>query len=286
MVSARTPGTRAAAGRSVLATPAIPHVRQPSALKRRFARGFAGGIPARHVVLPLLDVVAAALAVYLAFALRFDDLTPVSRLAAFLPVVLLPLAVRPLVNRWFDLYSHSWRYVSVPELLRLLIATAAGTAIMVAAFIACALVAHPLVDGFPRSFWLLEGGLSLALMGFLRLAPRIVADASAAQSPCNRQSRTIMYGAGDAGAMMARGAARQPSAGVLPVAFLDDNPAKWGRTHAGIKVRGGLGQLPAPCSRCPTTARSTPLRAPRSHPNGPKAGLSGWPSNERRTHLR
>ena len=219
MVSARTPGTRAAAGRSVLATPAIPHVRQPSALKRRFARGFAGGIPARHVVLPLLDVVAAALAVYLAFALRFDDLTPVSRLAAFLPVVLLPLAVRPLVNRWFDLYSHSWRYVSVPELLRLLIATAAGSAIMVAAFIACALVAHPLVDGFPRSFWLLEGGLSLALMGFLRLAPRIVADASAAQSPCNWQSRTIMYGAGDAGAMMARGAARQPSAGVLPSLF-------------------------------------------------------------------
>ncbi len=247
MVSARTPQvTRVPiASRSVLATPAIPHVRHPSTLGRLIARRFGGGVPARQVVLPLLDVLAAAIAVYLAFALRFDDLTPIGALAGFIPVVLLPLAVRPLANRWFGLYAHSWRHVSVPELLRIVIATAAGSAVMVAAFAACALVAQPIVAGFPRSFWLLEGGLSLALMGFLRLAPRILADVSRASSPGNRQSRTIMYGAGDAGAMMARGAARQPSAGVFPVAFLDDNPAKWGRIHAGIRVRGGFDQLAA-----------------------------------------
>src|SRR5262249_30440219 len=48
----------------------------------------------------------------------------------------------------------------------------------------------------------------------------------------------LLYGAGQVGALIARSAQRTPSAGVMPVAFLDDDPALDGTTVAGVRVRG------------------------------------------------
>lgn len=196
------------------------------------------------MALPILDVLAVAAAIYLAFALRFDDLAPIAVIAAAVPVALLPLAVRPAINRIFGLYRHSWRFVSVPELLQLCLAIVLGTLLMLAVFVPLWLVNSPLVAGFPRSFWLIEAGLSLALMGLVRLVPRILLDYTAVHAS-DRRLPAILYGAGAAGAMMARGASRQPSAGVRPVAFLDDDPSKWGKVHAGVKVLGGLDAMSA-----------------------------------------
>ena len=199
-------------------------------------------LPGRKVLLPAADVVVVAMSAYLALAVRFDELTPIDRLIQWLPIIVLPLAVRPLLNWRWGLYSHSWRYVSIPELMQLVWATLAGTAIMVLAFLVLYVTGSPLVAGLPRSFWLLEAGLSMVMMGALRMGPRILVDIARPRA-ASRLQNTILYGAGDAGAMMARGAVRSPATGIRPVAFLDDNKHKWGRVHAGIPVRGGLDSL-------------------------------------------
>ena len=45
--------------------------------------------------------------------------------------------------------------------------------------------------------------------------------------------RTLFYGAGRTGVLMVKAAQRKPEAGVVPVGFLDDDPASaaaWSRT--------------------------------------------------------
>lgn len=200
--------------------------------------------PLRRVVVPLIDVVAAALAIYLAFALRFEDVVPV-RALQWLPIALMPIVVRPLINKAFGLYRHSWRHVSVPELLQLTLAIGTGTALMLGVWGLLTVVNFPPASGFPRSFWILESAISLVTMGVIRLTPRILSELTSTPTTSDGRLATILYGAGDAGAMMARGAVRQPTAGVRPVAFLDDDPFKWNRIHAGVPVRGGLDALAA-----------------------------------------
>jgi FlaA1/EpsC-like NDP-sugar epimerase len=197
----------------------------------------------RNRVSPLADVVAVAGAIYLAFAVRFDEPAPLEQLAAALPFVLVPLFVRPTLNRRFRLYAHSWRHISVPELLNLGLAAVLGTAVMAAAFLVLALLSPPTTAGFPRSFLILEGILSLGAMGAIRFVPRMMADLDMASNHAPLGTPAILYGAGEAGAMMARGATRLASFGLQPVAFLDDDEQKWGKFHAGVRVRGGLASL-------------------------------------------
>ena len=236
------PGTDAATvARAALFEPTPDS--QRASVRGVAARAIAGSIPARRFALPMLDVLAASLAVYGAVALRFDDPTPMGVLVGLLPLVAMPLVVRPLLNQLFGLYDQSWRYVSVPELLRLLVATVVGTLFMVAIFI--------VLSCRSASRWWLPTNV-LAARGWLE--PR----ADGVHSPGAADTRRHLEGTITSGSAVAndhvrrrRGrrangsqfAAREPSAGVLPVAFLDDDPAKWGRIHAGIRVRGGLDQL-------------------------------------------
>jgi FlaA1/EpsC-like NDP-sugar epimerase len=201
--------------------------------------------PWKRLLLPLADIVAVSSAIYLAFALRLDEPFALNLVLAALPLAALPIVVRPTLNRLLGLWAHSWRYVSVPEITRLGVGVALGTLVMVGVYGASAFAWPLLVERFPRSFWILEAVLSFGLMTLVRFAPRVLADfraARPAEHP-HEVSRAILYGAGEAGAMMARGAVRQPSAGVRPVAFLDDDPQKWGTQHAGVLVQGGLNTM-------------------------------------------
>jgi hypothetical protein len=74
----------------------------------------------------------------------------------------------------------------------------------------------------------------------------------------------LLYGAGRAGAMMARSAKREPSAGVLPVGFLDSDRTKRGSTVAGLPVFGGLDRLDEAIAR--TGARMLLITLP--NPSG------------------
>ena len=125
--------------------------------------------------------------------------------------------------------------------MRLAWATAVGTLLMIAIYVALALAGLPAAQGFPRSFWILEAVFALAAMGSLRLAPRLLNDLH--HSGRATTARPSSSAPGMPAHLFARAAKHQPSAGIRPVAFLDDDRAKWGKVLAGVAVRGGLDSL-------------------------------------------
>ena len=195
----------------------------------------------RHLF--FIDLVVVATAAVLSLSL-WADLSP-SRWTHGLTAALLLFAVRPIVNVYFGMYRRIWRHASVAELLQVSIAVTAGSLLAAGLF---AVVLVPLnVSGtqdFSRSFWVIEGLVSLALLGGVRFAIRAAAEdwRPATRIASSRGVPTILYGAGHAGIIVVR-SARDARSGVRPVGFLDDDDRLHGQTVAGLQVHGGLERL-------------------------------------------
>ena len=73
-------------------------------------------IRGRHLM--ALDVVATAVGAYIAVALRFDGRPSLALLVSLMPGILIPLAIRPVINAQLGLYRRLWRYASTPDMVR------------------------------------------------------------------------------------------------------------------------------------------------------------------------
>jgi FlaA1/EpsC-like NDP-sugar epimerase len=199
----------------------------------------------RHLL--IIDILAIAMSIYLSLSLRIDGLLGLGGLAPYLPIALLPLAIRPLVNVRFGLYRRAWGYASVPDLTQIVWAVVVGTVICLALFYGVLLPSgSPEAVAFPDSFWILEMILSLAMIGgarfFVRACNELGTWAVIEGEPVSL-TPALLFGAGRTGALMARSAMREPKAGVKPVGFLDNDPAHRGSSVAGLPVLGGLDRL-------------------------------------------
>jgi len=61
--------------------------------------------------------------------------------------------------------------------------------------------------------------------------------------PAGQGQRVVIFGAGDAGSMIAREMQSKPQIGYRPLAFLDDNPRKHRMRIHGLPVLGGRESL-------------------------------------------
>ncbi len=218
----------------------------------------------RHLL--VIDFFAIAASIYLALALRFDGLLGVGTLATYLPIALLPLAIRPLVNVRFGLYQRSWGYASVPDLTQIVWAVVAGTVLCVALFFGVLLPSQAADTlAFPKSFWILEMILSLAMIGGVRFFIRACNELgtwAVIEGEAVTLTPALLFGAGRSGTLMARSAMREPRAGVKPVGFLDNDPAQRGTSVAGLPVFGGLDRLDEAVRR--TGARTLLITMPNA----------------------
>jgi FlaA1/EpsC-like NDP-sugar epimerase len=207
----------------------------------------------RHLF--FLDLAVIGLSIVGAMLLRFDSLRFVEDALVYFPAALFPLLVRPPVNVLGGLYSRAWAYASVGELARIFVVVVVGTLIGVVLLYG---VLVPLgvrgtttaAGGFPRSFFVLEGLLTLAAMGGVRFLIRV----SSEWRGWRRGGRadidgpglvpTLVYGAGDVGATVLRtiGTARD-GLGMRVVGVLDDDRTKRNQVLRGVKVLGSLDDL-------------------------------------------
>lgn len=198
----------------------------------------------RHLV--TFDVIAIVLAMYAALAIRYEQLLAPADLARFMPMVLAPLMVRPLINIRFGLYRRVWRYASISELVQVLAAMAVGS--LVAGVLAVG-VLWPLSGAetfVGPSFWAIEFVISVGLIGGARFLIRAVSEwdrRRSAEVGGEQRVPTLLFGAGHAGTVIARSAMNDPQAGVRPVGFLDDDPSRVGKSIVGLPVYGGLGAM-------------------------------------------
>jgi FlaA1/EpsC-like NDP-sugar epimerase len=185
---------------------------------------------------PLLDLLAVALAYWLAFWLRFEGDVHVAHIHQFWLFFLAVPVLRLAANSVWGLYRHVWRYLGIREAMAVAMATATGT-------LAFAFLLYLTSNAsFPRSIVAIEAVLSLVLMGGSRFLLRYWHE----MQPVARSgasTRVLVIGAGDAGEMLVREMLRQPERGLLPVGFLDDRPDKRGMRIHGVPVLGDRGAI-------------------------------------------
>src|SRR4051794_13543012 len=217
------------------------------------------GLRGRHLF--IIDLVVVGLSIVGAMLLRFDTLRFADEALIYFPAALFPLIVRPPINIAGGLYSRAWAYASVGELARIFIVVVIGSIVTIVLFY---LVLVPLgvggtetpVGRFPRSFFVLEGLLTLAGMGGARFLIRASSEWKDWR-PGDREGRrgtaasdgsgpvpTLVYGAGDVGATVLRtiGAASD-GLGMQVVGLLDDDRDKRNQVLRGSKVLGSLDDL-------------------------------------------
>jgi FlaA1/EpsC-like NDP-sugar epimerase len=185
----------------------------------------------------LHDLVAAAAAWLAAFWLRFNLELPPPEFArtalAALPVV---IAVHALVFWLMGLYRGLWRYASLPDLQRILVAV--GVAALAAPTL-FRMIAFPAV--IPRSVFLITPVLLAGAMCGSRLVYRAWKERTLLGMVRHPQaSPVLVLGAGSAAANLLRELANSRDWRV--VALLDDDTAKHGRALHGVKIHGPLAQ--------------------------------------------
>jgi FlaA1/EpsC-like NDP-sugar epimerase len=173
-------------------------------------------------------------ALLVANLLRFDDPFPTSQWA-FFRWLYLDLAVTPLVFHMLGLYRASWRYASVPDLVRLLQAVILRTALLFIGFVGWGYY------GPPRSVAIIDGVLLFLACGGLRLASRLQGELR--RRPGGRRP-VLIVGAGESGEMIVREMRRRVDLDYQPVAFVDDDPEKHGVRIHDVPVVGGREEIP------------------------------------------
>ncbi|MGB8653020.1 MAG: nucleoside-diphosphate sugar epimerase/dehydratase [Candidatus Acidiferrales bacterium] len=134
------------------------------------------------------------------------------------------------------LYRRSLRYANLADLLSIAKAVSL-TSIVFGAF---AWWQFPALK-IPAAVFLMDWTLLLILWGGLHFGVRILK----AQRAVGRRAgkRVVIVGAGDAGLTLLRELALDSTSPCRPVALVDDDPGKAGRTIYGVPVEGGTCEL-------------------------------------------
>lgn len=191
-----------------------------------------------------LDLLALLLAPTFALTLRLESLEWWPRLIpAIIFYTLAGLLVKLTVFFSLGLYQRFWRYASVYDLVRVSLAVALSTILLLLLFIAAygELVRHNLA--MFRTVPLLDGLLTMLAVSGSRFGLRVLYHRQRRQQrPSGR--RVLVVGAGEAGILTIRELRTNPQLGLEPVAFVDDDPAKIGTQVQGLLVAGSSAGIP------------------------------------------
>ena len=185
------------------------------------------------VVHDLLAVVAAWL---IAFWLRFNLELP----EPYDEQALLSLPwVVPLYGAVFygaGLYRGIWRYASLPDVQRIVLAVGAGA-------LAVPAMLFMLQLPVPRSVLVMSPVLLVMLMGGSRLAYRGWKERRFALPSAREREPVVVLGSADTAASLVKDLSRSPQWQVIGV--FDDNAGHRGRQLHGVTVIGAIAELPA-----------------------------------------
>jgi FlaA1/EpsC-like NDP-sugar epimerase len=203
----------------------------------------------RDTPLLLLDLAVVMTAYLVVLVLRYDGRIPSPRWRSFWQFMPVVCAAHLCTNYAFGLYGQMWRYASVQEARRVVLA---GSASLIVVGINTSLGGLGLWtfrggSPFPLSVAVL--GSAVALMGFgaIRFQSRLFAVRR--RSLSRHRTRVLLVGAGSAGALVIKDIIDNPSLGLDPVGFVDDDPKKQGLSLRGARVLGSRAEIPPLISR-------------------------------------
>lgn len=181
-----------------------------------------------------VQLTLVALANVAAFVLRFDGNIPEWGRTAMIGSLPVLLILRAAAFIPFRLFEGLWRYSSVHDLRNIVLAIASSSG----AFAIYTMLPFGPVS-YPRSILVIDALLAISALGGVRVARRLYGEFHQQQGG----RRVLVVGAGSAGELVVRDMRQNPSFGLSPVAFVDDDQRKRGRRIHGIPVLGGRSEI-------------------------------------------
>jgi FlaA1/EpsC-like NDP-sugar epimerase len=187
-----------------------------------------------------VDGALVALAWWLAWNLRFDEVRPVyyDRYLDW-SIVLLVVAIKLPVFALSGFYNRWWRYVSTRDMWAALRGVVLGS---VAVFLVFSLFNIHRV-AVPRGVWFIDLLLCAALIAGSRLLARTLIERPLPGRIVSRGKEVVVVGAGDAGQLVVKEMQRSPGLGYSPIGLIDDDPRKRNLRLHGVRVLGTLDDL-------------------------------------------
>ena len=180
------------------------------------------------------DAFSWVIAVPIALVLRYDFEPPRNAILIGLLAGAAAAVLHVITGSLFHLYRGRYVVGSFDEVLGVTLVTLfIGVVGSAMAFILPA-------TEFPRSTFILATGIAGASM----LGARFIWRSARQQTALRREgSRTLIYGAGDAGSQIATLMLAERSSSFQPVGFIDDDPNKQHLRRAGLRTLGTIDQL-------------------------------------------
>ncbi len=193
----------------------------------------------RMAILFLADIVLIIFSLWISFSLRFDGNIPVQYFSMIKNVSILAAFFCIPIFYSVGLYSFSWSYVGITELLSLLKASFIAFLFLTTTIYLSK--EFPVFKGYPRSTLITGLCLVIIFCGSVRLSKRIYL---ALYKKDIGKKRTLIVGAGDAGEQILRSVISSPFTDYFPIGFVDDSDTKKGVIIHGLKVLGKISDIP------------------------------------------
>ena len=192
----------------------------------------------RRLIAMTHDFVVVIMAWWLAYLFRFNFDIPTDHMAVLQQTLPWVIPIQVTAFLVFGLYRGIWRYASLPDLRRILLAVLAGTAV-----VPLILFLLEILVGVPRSILLLDPILLLLMMGGSRLIYRIWKEGQLHGLKNSQGPPVLILGSGDAAISLIKAFNRSTEWRV--VGLLDDDPRRQQMILQGFKVLGRIDELPA-----------------------------------------
>lgn len=185
----------------------------------------------------LHDAMMIPIAWFGAYWLRFNlDTIPTAFRQEAVNLVPVVIGIHFVIFIVFGVHRGLWRFISIPDLTRLIKSVVVGTAL-----VAVVIFFLTRLEAVPRSVFLLHGLLLLAMVCGPRLLYRLIKDR---HINTEAETKVLIVGAGTTGELMVRDLHRARPRVYEPVAFVDDDPQKRGKEIQGVRVLGNSTTIP------------------------------------------
>ncbi|SEF87721.1 polysaccharide biosynthesis protein [Nitrosomonas ureae] len=183
------------------------------------------------------DFIAVAVAWWLAYLCRFNFEIPEVSVIFLLQTLPWIVLIQGGAFLWFGLYRGLWRYASLPDLKRIVVAVAVGSVA-----VTLMLWLFGLLRNVPGAVIMLAPLLLLLIMGGSRLIYRAWKERRLYSLESYEAKLVLILGAGSTAVNLVK--ALTGSREWHVVGMLDDDPRKLGTRLQGVRVRGTIRELP------------------------------------------
>ena len=171
---------------------------------------------------------------WLAYLIRFEFHPPLEQQALFWRTLQWSLPIELLSLLLFGQFRSLLTYFSLPDARRIVLACVSASVVSLGVW-----YATKGQHASPRSIIILSFLLDTAALGSVRLSFRMLRERQKGDGKSDRPLRRIVIiGAGDVGANLAKEMKLRRDLRMYPIAFFDDDQAKWNTHVHGVPVLG------------------------------------------------